>query len=400
MDVGENNKKTLGQGMGTKAVHAGEHRAFGSVTTPIVQTSTYFFRDTDEIEAFASGEIEHCEYGRYGNPTRRAAETKLAALDESEECLLFDCGMSAVSATVLGLVDKGQHVILTDDAYRKTMGFAVKVLPRFGIEATIVPMGDYEAMEAAIKSNTRLLITESPTNPYLNVADVELIAEFGRKHDVVTMIDSTFASPYNQKPLTMGVDLVLHSTTKYLAGHNDVLGGAVLGSLEMLDPIREWQRTTGGVADPNACYLLLRGMKTFAVRMERLNATAMTVAKFLESHPRVRKVYYPGLPSHRHHELAMRTMSGFGAVVTFELEADLERTNRFLNALKVALIAVSLGGPETLATHPATVSYHDFTPEERREQGILDELVRFSVGLEDPQDIMDDLSQALDAMGQ
>lgn len=379
----------------TDAVHCGEKRWRGSITTPIAYTSTFVFSNVAEMVAFGKKQRPHYEYGRYGNPTRAAAEEKLAALEGAERCLLFDCGMSAVTATIMALCSKGQHLVITDDAYKQTLHFVTNVLPRFGIEATVVPMGDYPAMAAAIRKDTVMVISESPTNPYLNVADVDEVVRIARTHKVLSVIDSTFATAYNQKPLSQGADIVIQSTTKYLGGHNDILGGAVLGSVDVTEPIYQWRRVTGGVIDPMSSYLLIRGLKTFGLRMERLNKTAQEVAVFLEGHPKVRKVYYPGLASHPHHAIARRQMKGFGAVVSFEINGDLQQTLAFLDALKLCMLGPSLGGPETLITHPALNSYYSMTRDERYALGIIDELVRLSVGLEDSQDIIADLEQGL-----
>ncbi|MDI9613110.1 MAG: PLP-dependent aspartate aminotransferase family protein [Acidobacteriota bacterium] len=377
----------------TIAVHYGENRWMGSITTPIDYASTFVFKNVAEMVAFAEGRIQHYEYGRYGNPTREAAEKKLAALEGAERCILFDCGMSAVSSTILSTCNQGQHIIITDDAYKQTLRFVTTVMPRFGIHSTVVPMGDYDAMERAVTPETVMIISESPTNPYLNIADVDEVVRIARRHNIISVIDSTFATPYNARPLEQGVDIVIQSTTKYLAGHNDVLGGAVLGSEAATEPTLQWRRMTGGVIDPMSSYLLIRGLKTFGVRMERLNRTALKIAEFLEKQPKVRRVYYPGLPGHRHHAIAKKQMRGFGAVVTFELDADLDRTLKFLDGLKLCMLGPSLGGPETLVTHPALNSYYNITREERYKLGIIDELIRLSVGLEDPRDIMNDLER-------
>jgi len=377
----------------TMAVHCGEKRWMGSITTPIDYASTFVFKDVAEMVAFASGKVEHYEYGRYGNPTREAAEQKLAALEGAERCVLFDCGMSAVCATILSICSQGQHIIITDDAYKQTLHFVTSVMPRFGISSTVVPMGDYETMAKAITPATAMIISESPTNPYLNIADVDEVVRIARANKIPSVIDSTFATPYNERPLEQGIDIVIQSTTKYLAGHNDALGGAVLGSKKVTEPMYQWRRVTGGVIDPMSCYLLIRGLKTFGVRMEKLNSTAMEIAKFLEKQPKVRRVYYPGLPSHRQFEIAKKQMKGFGAVVTFEVDGNLEQTLKFLEGLELCMLGPSLGGPETLVTHPGLNSYYNVTREERYKLGIIDELVRLSVGLEDPRDIMSDLER-------
>jgi len=385
------------RGFATRAVHAGEDRQHyaDAITTPIVQTSTYAFKNSKEIEAYTKGGKERFEYGRYGNPTEKVAERRLAALEGAQECVLFASGMSAITTTILSLVRAGDHLVITDDAYKRTLEFCSQYIQRFGVDCTIVPFGDYEVLEAAITPNTRFIFSESPTNPYLNIFDLDRLRKIARKHKVLTLIDSTFATPVNQRPLEFGVDLVIHSGTKYLGGHNDILAGAVLGRKELLDSVRELHKAFGGVMDPHCCYLLLRGLKTFPLRVAVQNETAMKVAGFLEGHNCVKRVYYPGLESHRDHLIAKEQMSGFGGVVTFDIKGGLATAKRFLDGLKLCFIAPSLGGVETLITHPATVSYYRNTRKERYALGITDTLLRLAVGVEDADDIIADLDQAL-----
>ncbi|ABW67205.1 trans-sulfuration enzyme family protein [Desulfosudis oleivorans] len=384
-------------GISTKAVHAGEIRynEYGSVTTPIVQTSTFIFKNIDEIKKLAVGAVERFEYGRYGHPTQIAAEHKLAFLEGAEDAVLFSSGMSAITTTLFGLLKSGDHIIITDDAYRRTLEFCKACLVKFDIECTVVKMCDYEAMEKAIKPNTRLFFSESPTNPYLNIMDLERLIGIFKDKGILVVSDSTFATPYNQKPLEYGVDIVIHSATKYLAGHNDLLSGVVLGSKKLVEPVREFLKITGGVIDPNSAYLLIRGLKTFGLRMERLNENGQIVAEGLERHPKISRVYYPGLPSHPHHDVAKAQMKGFGAVVTFEVEGDCEYVLNFLSRLKIINIGPSLGGVESLITHPATISYYDKTRKERLALGIKDGLIRLAVGVENAEDIIADIEQAL-----
>lgn len=383
----------------TKSVHGGEdrHKAYDSITTPITQTSTFVFSHTDDIKKYTSKELIRFEYGRYGNPTQRAAEKKLAELENAEDALLFSSGMSAITTTFLALMSIGDHLLLTDDAYKKTLDFCQTCLPRFGIESTIVKMGDYDAIEGAIRENTKIFFSESPTNPYLNIMDLERIFDIGKRHGLIIISDSTFATPYNQQPLDYGIDIVIHSATKYLGGHNDLLAGVVLGGEELIEKIREFSKMMGGVIDPHGSYLLIRGLKTFVIRMERLNESGLKVARFLEKHPRIERVYYPGLKSHAHYDIAKRQMRGFGSVVTFIIKGNAETATRFLNNLKLCYIGPSFGGVETLITHLASMSYYDYPLEERLELGILDTLMRLSVGIEDSDDVIDDLNQALDA---
>ncbi|MBX7246338.1 MAG: PLP-dependent aspartate aminotransferase family protein [Candidatus Sumerlaeaceae bacterium] len=387
------------KGLSTVSVHGGEpDRPYAdSITTPIVMTSSYTFPDMDDVLAYVTKKKERFEYGRYGNPTTAVVIQKLKELELAEDAEVFDCGMSSVSCAILGLVKTGEHIVVTDDAYKKTLLFCEKILPRFGIRSTCVKMGDHEEMEEALKKNpgTRLVLSETPTNPYLNIADMDVLAALRDKYGFVLVMDSTFASPYNQQPLKQGADVVIYSATKYLGGHNDLLGGAALGRKELIDQIRDYRNTTGGVMDPMTSYMLIRGLKTLALRMQRLNDNAMAVGTYLESHPKVRKVYYPGLPSHHDHERAKKYMTGFGGVVTFELEANLQETFDFLSAMKVFKIGPSFGGVEALITHPMTISYYDYAPEERKRLGILDELIRMSVGIEDAKDLIADIEQGL-----
>jgi cystathionine gamma-synthase len=390
----EENKKNA---IATRAVHAGEVRfnEYGSVTTPIVQTSTFIFKNIEEIRQLAKGDMERFEYGRYGHPTQLAAERKLAALEEAEDAILFSSGMSAITTALFSLLKAGDHLIITDDAYKRTLDFCKTYLGHYDIECSVVKMCDYEAMEKAIKPNTKVFFSESPTNPYLNIMDLERLMEIFGKTDIIVISDSTFATPFNQKPLEYGVHLVVHSATKYLGGHNDLLSGVLLGKNELTNPIRDFLKITGGVIDPNSSYLLIRGLKTFPLRMERLNSNAQIVAEHLEANSKIKRVYYPGLASHPHHDVAKRQMKGFGAVVTFEVKDDAEYVLDFLSRLKILSIGPSLGGVESLITHPATISYYMHTKEERMELGIKDGLIRLAVGIEDPKDIVDDIDQAL-----
>jgi len=388
-----------GEGIRTRAVHAGTGgpQPHGSVTVPIVQASTYTFRDTAELVAHMRGETLRMEYGRYGNPTQRAAEEKLAALDEAGDALLFGSGMAAITTTLLTILRQGQHIILTGDCYRRTRQLCRQVLGKLGVEVSVVPADDLDAIEAAFRPETRVLFTESPTNPYLNVVDLPALAALAKGHRAKLIIDATFATPINQRPLTQGADLVIHSGTKYLAGHNDVLCGVVAGPAPMVQAIREMHGVLGGICDPHAAWLLIRGLKTLPLRVEAQNATALRLARTLEAHPRVERVYYPGLASHPHHAIARTLMTGFGGVVSFVLASDLEGTSRFIDATRIFQIGPSLGGVESLIEQVALMSYFELTTEERLALGIRDSLVRMAVGLEDPDDLEAALLVALDA---
>ncbi|MCE5276301.1 MAG: PLP-dependent aspartate aminotransferase family protein [Syntrophaceae bacterium] len=394
--MSEEKKSSLG--MASRAIHAGEPRDkyADSLTTPIFQTSTFTFKNSRDIREYTKDKKERFEYGRYGNPTELIAQQRLADLEGAEDCLVFSSGMMAITTTILSLVRTGDHIVITDDSYKKTLEFCKSYLKRFGVDCTIVPFGDYDALEGAITEKTRFIFSESPTNPYLNVFDLVLLKKIADKHHVMTLIDSTIATPINQRPLEFGIDLVTHSATKYLSGHNDILAGAVLGSRELIAPIRSLHKSMGGLIDAHCCYLLLRGLKTFPMRVERQNATALEVATFLESRPGVERVYYPFLKSHQNYAIAKEQMTGGGCVVTFVIKGDLEDANRFLDSLEMIYIGPSFGGTETLITHPATVSYYDYTREHRYELGIIDTLFRLAVGLEDVKDIIEDLERAFD----
>jgi cystathionine gamma-synthase len=381
----------------TRAVHAGEPRKryADSITTPIVQTSTFVFADSTEIDNFThKGKLRY-EYARYGNPTTTIAEKRLADLEGAQDCVVFSSGMSAITTTILSLVHSGDHIVITDDSYKKTLEFCRSYLKQFAIECTILPFGDYDGLDKAIKKNTRFIFSESPTNPYLNIFDLVKLKQIAQKHNVLTLIDSTFATPFNQRPLEFGIDLVLQSCTKYLAGHNDILAGAVLGRTELVDKIRDLHKSMGGTIDPHCTYLLLRGMKTFPLRIAKQNETALAVARHLEKHPRIKRVYYPFLESHPHYKIATTQMTGGGGVVTFETKGTLDDAKKFMDALKLCFIGPSLGGVETLITHPALVSYYDYPRKERYKLGITDTLFRLAVGIEDTGDIIEDLERGL-----
>jgi cystathionine gamma-synthase len=383
----------------TLAVHAGDKRpkAHDSLTTPIVAAATYSFASTDELCRYFEGKIEREEYGRYGNPTVRTAELKLAALDGADDTALFASGMAAFTTTLLALLKSGDHVIMTADCYRRSRQFVGTVLKRYGVTSTLVAPGDYAAIEAAITPQTKLCIAESPTNPYLRVADLPRLVEIRKRHPAVKlMVDSTFATPINQRPIELGVDLVLHSATKYLAGHNDVLAGAVSGKAGLIAALHDFRGVLGGVLDPHAAFLLQRGVKTLALRVRQQNASALRIARWLEAHARIERVHYPFLESHPDHAIASAQMSGGGGVVSFEVKGGLEETSRFIDACRLAIIAPSLGGVETLIEQPALMSYYELSTEQRLAVGIKDNLVRLSVGIEDAEDIVGDLSRALD----
>jgi len=387
-------------GDSTRAVHGGEAKLKPeySITEPIVYSSASIFPETQDMIDFMKGETERVEeYSRYGSPTRNAVQKKLADLSGGEAALLFSSGMAAVTTTLMALVTKNSHIIFTDDIYRKTRQFAKEVLQKFEIEYDMVSPS-VEAISAALRPNTDLIFSESPTNPYLSVVDLEQLVELAQERQIRTVLDATFATPYNQKPLEFGVDLVLHSATKYLGGHNDLMAGYIAGGEEIVASVKEYQGMFGPVPGPLTCYLLARGLKTFALRMARHNENGQKVAEFLEAHPKVVRTYYPGLPSHPSHEIAARQMKGFGGVVSFEVDGSLEDCARFVDAMELPYIAPSFGGVESLIGQPALMSFFDLSSEERLEIGIKDNLVRLALGIEDPEDLVADLRQALDQL--
>ncbi|HMP78172.1 MAG TPA: aminotransferase class I/II-fold pyridoxal phosphate-dependent enzyme [Pirellulaceae bacterium] len=391
--------KESGRGPSTVAVHGGEARSKPtfSITDPIVCTATYTFENTQAVIDFIEQDLPRGEYGRYGNPNEQVVERKLAELDRGEDALLFASGMAAFVGLLMAQVSSGDEVIFFDECYHRSREFCTQHLSRFGVVTHQVRMGDYESMERAINGRTRMLISESPTNPHLSLVDLQRFAALGHKHRVATLIDATLATPYNVRPLEYGIDIVLHSATKYLGGHNDLLAGVLVGSREALTPARNLRGIMGGISSAHNSYLLQRGLKTFSLRMERHNHNGMAVAQFLAGHPSVAKVYYPGLESHPGHDIARRYQRGFGGLVTFELkDADWKTAARVVDATQIFRIGPSLGGAESLIEQPLVMSYFQLSPEERRRFGISDSMIRLSCGLEDAEDLIADLSQALD----
>jgi cystathionine gamma-synthase len=387
-------------GTSTRAVHGGERegrpRVSDALTTPIVQTATYWFRDTQEVIDYQEGRYRSFEYGRYGNPTVRTAEAKLCELEGAEACLISASGMNSITTLLLALLPRDGRIVTTRDCYRRTRQFIGSLLPKLGVEATVIDPADIGALESALAAGVSLFFSESPTNPYLRVVDIPRVSELCHANGALVVIDATFASPVNQQPLSLGADLVLHSGTKYLAGHNDVMAGALLGSEAQMAPIRELQGIMGGIIDPHAAYMLLRGIKTLALRVQRSNRNAEQLASFLERHHAIERVHYPGLQSHPDHEIAIAQMSGFGGVVSFQVRGSLETASKFIDALRIPYIAPSLGGTESLVEQPTIVSYWDQSPEERAKLGIADNLVRYACGIEDVEDLIADVDQALD----
>ena len=388
-----------GLGPSTRAVHAGEARQkdFNAITDPIVCSSTYTFTDTQAVIDYIEQQQPREEYGRYGNPGEKVVEAKLAALDGGEEAVLFASGMAAIVGLLMSKLNAGDEVVFFDECYHRSREFCTGHLSRFGVVTHQVKACDYDAMEAVINGKTRLLVSESPTNPHLSVVDLARFGEIGRRHGVETLIDATLATPFNVRPLEHGINYVLHSATKYLGGHNDLLAGVIIGQSEQLEEVRALRGIMGGINSPHNIYLLQRGLKTFGLRMQQHNENGQAVAEFLEEHPRVERVYYPGLASHRDAAVASKTMTGFGGLVTFTLkDADWKQTASVVDQVQLFRIAPSLGGVESLIEQPLVISYFECTPEEREQFGIPDNMIRLACGIENSADLINDLTQALD----
>jgi cystathionine gamma-synthase len=395
---GSDDKSRPAPGPSTLAVHAGEDRQkYGnSITDPIFLASTYTFADTQSVIDFIEQKLPREEYGRYGNPTEKVVERKLAALEGGESALLFASGMAAFVGLLMAKLQAGDEVLFFDECYHRSREFCSKYLARFGVVTHQVKACDYDALEAAITPKTKLLVSESPTNPHLSVVDMERFAAIGQRHGIETMIDATLATPYNLQPLRSGIDYVLHSATKYLAGHNDLLAGVLVGSAEKMEDVRKLRGVMGAINSPHNIHLLQRGLKTFELRVQRHNENGLAVAQFLANHPRVERVYYPGLPSHPYCELAQQTMRGFGGLVTFLVkDADWRETADVVDAVRIPRIGPSLGGVDSLIEQPLVMSYYETPPADRKRYGIPDNMIRLACGIENSEDLIADLEQAL-----
>jgi cystathionine gamma-lyase len=380
-------------GFRTKQIHAGvtPDPTTGSILTPIYQTTTYVQKSVDEYLS------RGYSYSRSGNPTVKALESKLAELEGGAACACFSTGMAATQATFLAFLNAGDHAIVSDVAYGGTYRLATKVFTRFGVAFTFADTSSPEDVKKSLRDNTRLIFTETPANPTLKLTDIAAISEIAKSQGIPHAVDNTFLTPYYQRPLELGADLVIHSTTKYLDGHNATVGGAVVSrSAELDEKVRFIQNASGTIVSPQVAWLTLQGCKTLSIRMDAQSASALAIAEFLESHPKVERVCYPGLESFPQHELAKRQASGFGAMVWFEVKGGVAAGKTIMDSLKLWTLAENLGSVESLVTHPVTMTHADVEEAERKRVGITDGLVRLSVGLEDPEDLIDDLRQALE----
>ena len=378
----------------TKAVHgrADLSKKNGPLATPIYQTSTFEVTDNDQQLRATHTDMF---YTRYGNPTNTVAEAAITELESADAALLFASGMAAITTSILALVKTGEHIVAQRDIYGGTTKFLSQWLPKLGVETTFVDAVEYEQHARAIRPNTKLLYLESPTNPTLKVVDLRKVSALAKQHNLISMIDSTFATPINQRPVEFGIDLVMHSGTKYLGGHSDLICGIIAGRRDLIQTIHESRTTLGSCMDPHAAFLLLRGTKTLAVRVQRQNENALRVAEFLAGHRRVRRVYYPFVERHPQRTLAMEQMSGGGGVLSFEVDGSGDDARHLAEALHLFTLAPSLGGVDSLVSIPVLTSHAMISPEQRQKMGITEQLIRLSVGIENADDLISDLEQAL-----
>ena len=387
-------------GLGTTAIHAGTLKnLYGTLAMPIYQTSTFIFDSAEQGgRRFALEEAGYI-YTRLGNPTTTVLEDKIAALEEGEAAVATSSGMGAISSTLWTVLKAGDHIVTDKTLYGCTFALMCHGLTRFGIDVTFVDTSNLDEVKNAMKENTRVVYLETPANPNLKIVDLEALSKLAHTNpNTLVIVDNTFATPYMQKPLKLGADIVVHSVTKYINGHGDVIAGLVVTNKELADQIRfvGLKDMTGAVLGPQDAYYIIRGMKTFEIRMERHCANAKKVVEFLNKHPKIEKVYYPGLETHPGYEIAKKQMKDFGAMISFELKGGFEAGKTLLNNLKLCSLAVSLGDTETLIQHPASMTHSPYTKEEREAAGITDGLVRLSVGLENVEDIIADLEQGLE----
>lgn len=379
----------------TKQIHAGvdPDPVTGAILTPIYQSTTYVQPSVDEYLS------RGYSYSRSGNPTVRALEKKLAALEDGADCTTFATGMAAINSVLMACLSAGDHAVVSDVAYGGTYRVCTKVFTRFGIEFTFTDTSSNDAVRDAVRENTRLILTETPANPTLKLTDLAGVSEIARERNIPHAVDNTFLTPYYQQPLALGADMVIHSTTKYFDGHNATVGGAVVcRSAELDEKVRFIQNATGVILSPQVAWLTLQGVKTLSVRMDLQSENAMAIARFLESHPKVERVCYPGLESFPQHELARRQATGFGAMVWFEVKGGVREGKQLMDSLKLWTLAENLGSVESLVTHPVTMTHADVEEAERKRVGISDGLVRLSVGMEDAEDLIDDLKQGLETI--
>lgn len=389
--------ETTNKGFNTKLIHAGAFDdEFGSATVPIYQTSTFRFKNAQHGADCFSGASDGYIYTRIGNPTIRAFEKNIAELENGFDGIATSSGMGAISSVYMALLGAGSHIVSSDAVYGPARGVLEQDFSRFNVEASFVNTSDLNNIKKAIKPNTKVLYIETPANPTIDVTDIEGCAAIAREHNLILVVDNTFCSPYLQKPLDLGADVVLHSITKFINGHADIVGGVIVAKdPEIYKRIRHSMVYMGCNMDPTQSFMVLRGVKTLAIRIERAQENAMKVARYLENHPKIEWIRYPGLENHPHYELAKKQMKGFGSMMSFGVKGGFEAGKKLMDNVHLALLAVSLGGVETLIQHPASMTHAGVSRKNKLAAGITDDLVRFSVGIEDVEDIIHDLEQAL-----
>ncbi len=391
------------QGLSTRCVHTGSDPeapfAHGSVMTPIFQTTSFAFPSIEVLQDFLEGRAkDRFIYTRTGNPTVRAAELKLAGIEGGDDSVILSSGMAGITTAVMSSLKAGDEILSLQEIYGKTAHFFTRTLPDWGVKVRFVKATDLDSARTMINEKTKVFYIETPTNPTLRVVDMKHVAEISQEFGLTSIIDGTFGTPFNQQPLKAGIDLVVHSGTKYLSGHSNITSGAIVGNDERITKARDHRMTFGGILDPFGAYLLLLGLKTLAIRVEKQNSSALEIARFLEAHPKIKVVHYPGLESHPQHEIAKRQMKGFGGMIAFEVDGGLEGVKAFANDLNLILRATSLGGVESLMTIPVLTTHRFISKEEREQMGVGDGLVRLSIGIEDKKDIIADLDHALAAI--
>ena len=385
-------------GFNTKLIHAGEiNDQFGSATVPIYQTSTFSFKSAEEGAKCFAGESDGYIYTRIGNPTINALERQIATLENGFGAIAVSSGMAAATTIYLSLLSTGDHIVSTDAIYGPARGVMEKQFVRFGFQSTYINTTNVENIKKAIRRNTKVIYIETPANPTMDITDIKACSEIAQKHDCLLVVDNTFCSPYLQKPLDLGADIVFHSMTKFINGHADIVAGIIIAKEEKLyHQLRNMMVNLGCNMDPHQAYMVLRGLKTLSVRIDRAQENAQKVAEFLEKHPKVSWIKYPGIPSHPQYELGKRQMKGSGSMISFGLKRGFEGAKKLMNNVHLALLAVSLGGIETLIQHPASMTHAKISKDDKQKAGITDDLIRVSVGIEDSKDIIEDLKQGLE----
>jgi len=386
------------KGDSTKLIHEGEldTHSSQSVVSPIFQTSTFYFNNISQLEEWSKGEKDHYIYTRFDNPSFRTVEKKMAALENTDDSIVVSSGLSAVAVIIAGLVKEGEEILSLANIYGGTYSFFSTMLPRWGIKVNYFTLKDVKSIKKLINKKTILIFIETPTNPLIEIADISLFAEIAKENNIILVVDNTFATPINQKPADLGADIIIHSATKYLGGHSDLVGGFVCSPSKYLKKLRDSRKMLGCCLNPITCYLLSRGMKTLELRVQKQNKNTEKIAKFLHTHPEVNRVFYPGVGDNEYGKIAKKQMKGYGGVLSFEVNGGMDKTRKIVNRLSIFRNAPSLGGVDSMCLVPVLTSHKDLTEDEKKKVGITDGIIRLSVGVEDIDDLIFDLKQALD----